>query len=212
MKNKKVDAVILAGGFPLGKEKRFPKALLEIEGTTLLKKQVDWLRPYVNKIIVACTEWEAKQIRKKYPELNLLFATTPNLPGSAGALKQAIKLVTTDDFLVVNIDDLTDIDLRSLINFGTDTVCVANPRLNYGVVEIKNQEIKNFREKPLLKNIWANCGVYFFNKAIANKLPRKGSLAKSVLPYLDLKAYKHFGTWVPVKQHLNNICCNKAFF
>lgn len=197
MKTRKVDVILLAGG-SLGREKLFPKALLEVDGTTLLKKQIEWLKPYSNKIIVACTEFEAKQIRRYHPELKLHFSTTPTLPGSAGALKVALKAVTTDDFLVVNIDDLTDIDLRSLINFGTDTVCVANPRLHYGMVEVEYQSVKNFREKPLLKNIWVNCGVYFLSKSIADKLPKKGSLAKDVLPYIDLKAYKHFGTWQPV--------------
>lgn len=198
MKAKKVDAIILAGG-SLGREKFFPKALLEIDGETLIKKQVKWLRPYINKIIVACTEFEAKQIKKYHPELEVCFATTPNLPGSAGALKKAISLVTTDDFIVVNVDDLTDVDLKSLINFGTDTVCVANPRLQYGMIEIANGEVKNFREKPLLKNIWVSCGVYFLNKAIADKLPRKGNLARDVLPYINLKAYKHYGIWHPIK-------------
>ncbi|MCX8193970.1 MAG: sugar phosphate nucleotidyltransferase [Candidatus Pacearchaeota archaeon] len=200
MEYKKVDAVILAGG-SLGRKKLFPKALLEIGGETLIKKQIKWLKPYVNKIIVACTELEAKQIRKYHPEIKVYFATTPNLPGSAGALKKAINYVTTDDFIVVNVDDLTDIDLKSLINFGSDTICVANPRLQYGMIEIVQGEVKNFREKPLLKNVWVNCGVYFLNKAIADKLPRKGSLAREVLPYINLKAYKHYGTWHPVLKH-----------
>lgn len=201
VKTRKIDAVILAGG-SFGKEKLFPKALLEIDGETLIEKQVEWLKPYVNKIIVACTEWEAKQIKRYHPRLRLHFSTTPSLPGSAGALKQAMPLITTDDFLVVNVDDLTDIDLKSLINFGTDTICVANPRLYCGVVEVQHQEVRNFREKPLLKNVWANCGVYFLSKSLADKLPKRGNLAKDVLPYIDLRAYKHFGTWRPVwKQH-----------
>jgi len=197
MKTKKVDAIILAGG-SLGKEKPFPKALLEINGISLLKRQVEWLKPHVNKIIVACTDKEAKQIKKRHPELKLLFSTTPNLPGSAGALKKAIEFVSTDEFLVVNVDDISDIDLKALINYGTDTVCVTNPRLPYGVVEIEHQKVKNFREKPILKNIWVNCGVYFFSKSIADKLPKRGSLARDVLPYIDLKAYKHFGKWQPL--------------
>lgn len=205
MKSRKVDAVILAGG-SLGREKLFPKALLEVGGETLIKRQIEWLKPYVNKIIVACTELEAKQIRRYHPEIKVHFATTPNLPGSAGALRSAINLVTTDDFIVVNLDDLTDIDLKSLINFGTDTICVANPRLNYGMIEIEQGAVKNFREKPLLKNVWVNCGVYFLNKAIKDKLPKKGSLAKDVLPYIDLKAYKHYGIWQPIwKQHARTI-------
>ncbi len=197
MKARKVDAIILAGG-SLGREKLFPKALLEVGGATLIEKQVEWLRPYVNKVIVTCTELEAKQIRRYHPKLGVHFATSPNLPGSAGALRNAMSLLNTDEFLVVNVDDICDIDLQSLINFGTDTIVVANPRLHYGMIEVEHQSVKNFREKPLLKNIWANCGVYFLSKSIADKLPKRGSLAKDVLPYIDLRAYKHFGSWQPV--------------
>jgi NDP-sugar pyrophosphorylase family protein len=202
---RKVDAIILAGG-SIGRRELFPKALLELDGETLLERQIEWLSPHVNRIIVTCTEQEAKQIKKYHPELKVHFATTSGLPGSAGSLKNAISLVNTDNFLVVNVDDVTDIDIRSLIQFGTNSVCVSNPRLNYGIIEIEQGQVKNLREKPLLTGLWVNCGVYFLNKAIAEKLPRKGSLAKDVLPYINLRAYKHFGTWQPIwKHHLRTI-------
>ncbi|MCL6500826.1 MAG: NTP transferase domain-containing protein [Candidatus Pacearchaeota archaeon] len=194
---RKVDAVILAAG-SLGREQLFPKALIEINGKSILQRQIEWLRPYVKRIIVACTESEARQIKRYHPGIDVVFATTPELPGSAGSLRKAIELITTDEFIVVNVDDLTDIDIASLINFGTNTVCVANPVLHYGVIEVENQEVKNFREKPILKNLWANCGVYFLSKTIAEKLPEKGNLARDVLPYIALRAYKHFGSWQPV--------------
>ena len=194
---KKVDAVILAGG-SAGFNESIPKALIKIGGKTLLEKQIEWLSKYASKIIVACTEQEARQIMKYRPKLGVQFATTSNLPGSAGALKNAASLINTEEFIVVNIDDITDVDLRSLMNFGTNTVCVANPRLNYGIIEIEGGEVKRLREKPLLNDLWVNCGVYLFNKTIVEKLPRKGSLAKDVIPYIDLKAYKHYGLWHPI--------------
>lgn len=201
---RKVDAIILAAG-SIGRENLFPRALIEINGKSLLQRQIEWLRPYVKKIIVACTESEAKQIRKYHPGIDVIFATTPDLPGSAGSLKKAVEAVSTDDFIVVNVDDLTDIDLASLINFGTNTVCVANPVLHYGMVEIENQEITSFREKPILKDLWVNCGVYFLNKIIIEKLPRKGNLARDVLPYIKLRAYKHFGKWEPIWKQMATV-------
>jgi len=199
-RTKKVDAIILAAGW-LGHKKLFPKALMEIGDETLLEKQVQWLRPFANKIIVSCTTQEAVQIRAYHPELKLTFAATPDLPGTAGSLKHAIPHTSTDSFLVVNVDDITDIDLPTLIDFGPNTVCVANPRLHYGMIEIENQEIKSFREKPLLKDLWVSCGVYLLNKSIAAKLPERGNIAKDVFPYLKLRAYKHFGVWRTIANH-----------
>ncbi len=191
---RKVDAIILAAG-SLGRERFFPKALIEIEGRSLLQRQIEWLRPYVKKIIVACTENEAKEIRRYHPGIDVVFATTPDLPGTAGSLKHALNYATTDDVLVVNVDDLTDIDLAALIDFGPNTVCVANPRLRYAKVDVEGHNIKSFREKPLLENVWVSCGVYLLNKAVLEKLPAKGNIAKDFFPYVELKAYKHFGSW-----------------
>ena len=49
----KPDAIILAGGM-MGKSKLFPKALLEHEGKSIIEHQIEWLSPFVNKIIIAC--------------------------------------------------------------------------------------------------------------------------------------------------------------
>ncbi len=191
---RKVDAIILAGG-SLGRETFYPKALIEIEGKTILQRQVEWLRPYVKRIIIACTEREAEQIRKYHPGIDVIFATTSELPGTAGSLKHAINSAETDDVIVVNVDDLTDIDITSLVDFGTDTICIANPRLNFAKIETDGHNIVSFREKPLLENIWVNCGVYFLSKAVLEKLPAKGNIAKDFFPYIKTRAYKHFGTW-----------------
>ena len=194
----KVDVIILAAG-SIGNGKGYPKALIEIKGKTLLEKQIKWLKPHVKKIIVACTDSEAKQIKKRHPKINVVFATTPKLPGTAGSLKHASSFTETDNFLVINVDDLTDIDVRTLINFGTDTICVANPRLPYAEIEMDGYDITSFREKPLLEDIWVSCGVYFLSKKLIKKLSSKGNIAKDFFPHMKLKSYKHLGTWHTVE-------------
>ena len=85
--------------------------------------------------------------------------------------------------------------LGALINFGPNAVCVANPRLDFGVVkeDTKTHDILEFREKPMIKNIWVNCGIYFLNKEIIDKFPDVGSLERDVFPFTSIKAFKHFG-------------------
>ncbi|UZE93685.1 MAG: NTP transferase domain-containing protein [Candidatus Pacearchaeota archaeon] len=191
---RKVDAIILAGG-SLGRERIYPKALIEIEGKSLIQRQIEWLRPFVRRIVIACTEREAEQIRQYHPGIDVVFAATPELPGTAGSLKHALNSTETDDVIVANVDDMTDIDLAGLIDFGTDTICVANPRLNFAKIETEGHNIITFREKPQLENVWVNCGVYFLSKAILEKLPAKGNIAKDFFPYVKIRAYKHYGTW-----------------
>lgn len=199
---KNVDAIILAvGSLDRGYEKDgFPRALLKLGEKTLIEYQIEFLKPHVNKIIVACTEKEAREIKKKVKS-KVIFATTANLPGTSGSLKKALDFATTPEIIVINVDDIVNVDLRALINFGANTICVANPRIQYSVVEIDGQEITSFHKKPVLKNVWVSCGVYLLKKDIANKLPKTGNITIDVFPYMELKAYRHFGLWRTIKNY-----------
>jgi NDP-sugar pyrophosphorylase family protein len=192
----KPDAIILSAGM-MGKTKLFPKALLEDKGKAVIEFQIDWLRPFVNKIIIACHEDECREISQIIGKLRgVEFSKESQALGTAGAVKQALAKTASEKIIICNVDDLTDIDLNALIGFGTDTICVANPRLNYGVIEMDDLTITAFREKPIIKELWTSCGVYFLNKETLSKLPEKGSLERDVFPYLNgLRAFKHFGTW-----------------
>lgn len=194
--NERPDAIILAAG-TMGKTKLFPKALLEHEGKSVIEHQIEWLKPFVNKIVIACHENECKEISSSVGGIKGVdFSREAQLLGTAGAVKKALEKTSSSKILVCNVDDLSDIDLNALIGFGANAICVANPRLNYGIIELDDMEIKGFREKPIIKELWVSCGVYFLNRETASKLPERGSLEKDVFPYIgDLKAFKHFGIW-----------------
>jgi NDP-sugar pyrophosphorylase family protein len=191
------DAIILAAGM-LGKQTLFPKALLEYGGKTAIEHQLNWLKPFVNKIIIACHSKECSEIFKHLglgKKMNIEFSTESELLGTAGATKKSLLKSKAGHFIVCNVDDLTDIDLNALIDFGTNTMCIANPRLNYGVMEIEGFDVKRYREKPILRDIWANCGIYYLDRKTIEKFPDKGSLEHDIFPYTNMKAFKHFGMW-----------------
>lgn len=192
------DAIILAAGM-LGKKTLFPKALLEHGGKTALEHQISWLEDRVGKIIIACHDRERKEIEKYLEKAGLLdeveFSTEAQLLGTAGATRKAVRNSRAEWFIVCNVDDLTDIDLNSLLSFGPDTMCVANPRLNFGVMETEGIDIKRYREKPILRDVWANCGIYLLSRKSIGKMPLQGSLEHDVWPYVNMRAFKHFGMW-----------------
>ena len=193
--HEKPDAIILSAGM-MGKKNLYPKALLDYGGKTAIEHQINWLRPFARKIIVACHKKECDEISKVIGDLEgIEFSTETQLLGTAGATKRALAKTKANTLLVCNVDDLTDIDLNALIDFGPDTMCVANPRLNYGVMETEGFDVKYFREKPILKNIWASCGIYLLSKKTIENMPEKGSLEHDVWPYIRIKAFKHFGMW-----------------
>ena len=54
----------------------------------------------------------------------------------------------------------------------------------YGVVKTFNDRITGFEEKPILKDVWINAGIYWFGERIFQVLPETGSLEKDVFPKL----------------------------
>ena len=70
----------------------------------------------------------------------------------------------------------------------------------FGIFEIKNNKIKNFREKELRKCEWVNGGYMIANKKIFSYLSEdSGPFASEVIERLmkanDIVAYKYDGFW-----------------
>ena len=61
--------------------------------------------------------------------------------------------------------------------------------------EIRLLDVRQYKEKPMMRNIWANCGLYFLTRKTVENFPERGSLEHDVWPYVRMKAFKHFGMW-----------------
>ena len=189
-----ISAVILAGGMGKRLGMDVPKALVGLNGKTLLDYQIEWLNSFGISDIVIAMGYKHKQIIshvkvKGYKGINFSIEKEPL--GTAGGLKQAISQTVNDSLVVVNVDDITNIGLNKLIRLGTGTICICRMVSPFGVVHTQDDKIIKFEEKPLLENIWINAGIYFLDKNI--NLPEKGSLEYDVFPKLSLKALKHHG-------------------
>jgi len=195
-----MDAVILAGGQGNRMGTDVPKPLVVVKGRTLIDYQIRYLRDKVDTIILALG-YRADQVidyvRKHYSSERIVFSVENEPLGTAGGLRKALQHVTTKYILVINCDDVTDIDVKSLEALNDDVICVAHPQLPFGRVIEKNGYAV-FEEKPIL-NDWVSCGWYVLNTAELLKiLPNKGSLEYDVFPKLKLRVYKHEGFWKTV--------------
>lgn len=193
------DAIILAGGKGTRlRPMRDPKALLVVKGKTLIDRKIEFLQPYVDKIIIAC-EYKAGQIvkylKKSCYKDRIIISNNGECLGTAGALKKALMNTNKKEVIVSNVDDINDVYIEKLIEFGTNTICVSNPSLQFGVANINFWGRGTFEEKPTLKNIWVNCGIYYFNTNIKKFLPKKGSLETDFFPFYNFKYFKHNGMW-----------------
>lgn len=194
-----MNAIILARGQGSKMEGDKPKPLIEVRGKTILAYQLDYLQNsgLFDKIIIALghrAEENIEFIKANYSQAPVEFSIENEPLGTGGAIKQALQKAESDQVLVLNCDDITDIDLNKLQQIKENTICVAHPQLPFGLVkEEKGKAI--FVEKPILDE-WVSCGWYIFNKKeLLNIIPAKSSIEYDVFPKLKLKLYKHEGFW-----------------
>lgn len=157
-----------------------PKCLLPIGGTPLLDI---WLDAFhlagVDEVLINLHHLpnpvvQHLQARRGPPDF--LIAFQPVLLGSVGTLRHHRTWVQDEDFfLAVNADNLTNFDLRSLIDFhrnghaeATLTVFRAEHPSHCGVVEVDDDcLVTGFTEKPAepTSNL-ANAGIYAFDPTV----------------------------------------------
>ena len=194
-----MDIIILAGGFgkrlqPLTQD--IPKCMVPVNGRPMLDYHLNWLARYnVGKMVLACGyKWE--EIKKHYGS-RFVYSVEEAPLGTAGAIKIGLDYVDSEEFFVLNADDVTDINVNEFSKTGSNAIALARFHSNFGIVETIGDRVVSFTEKPLLP-YWASTGLYLLNKGIRSKLPDKGSIEKEVFPKIDLKAYKHNGFWTTV--------------
>ena len=177
--------VIMAGGLGsrLGElTKEIPKPMLEVNGKSILQKQIEMFRDqgFVNFLI--SVNYKSEVIKDYFQNgdtfgVNIKYLEEKQRLGTAGALK-LIKMKIDNAFFVINGDIITNIDFNTLlIQHTTDksdaTMCIKNyeNRIEYGVIKLNNQkEIVSMEEKPV-QEFFINAGMYMFNKSVLKEIP-----------------------------------------
>ena len=184
-KNIKDHVVIMAGGY--GKRlgsltKKCPKALLKFNGKSLLQHILEHVKKN-NFYNVQISVFFLKKMIKNFIyknnsfSLNIKFIEEKKALGTIGSIKLIKKI--TNNFIVVNCDVITDINLveflkfhkkkKSLLTITAKKFQYKNP---YGVIVSRKNKFVSFKEKPEI-NFSINAGIYAFNKKvikIMNKL------------------------------------------
>jgi len=209
-----VEAIILAGGQAtrLGDVARGqPKALVPIAGHPLAEYQVAQLvRAGVDRIIVSCAAGTAAIFEAKLLGLGaeIVAVAEPEPLGRGGGLRYAAQHREENGPLyALNGDELTDVDLRALLESHEEqgraaTIVVAPLTSQFGVVELaEDDRITGFREAPRLEH-WVNAGLYVLDEEALERLPERGDHEQSTFPELaeegKLYAFRHEGLWITV--------------
>ncbi len=117
-------------------------------------------------------------------------------------------------------DGLANVDISKLIEFHkshgkTATVTAVRPNARFGELDIENDIVNSFKEKPQINDGWINGGYFIFKKEFIDLITDdttvlEGYPLEKVSSEKELCAYKHNGFWQCVdtprdKEYLENI-------
>ncbi len=205
---KETQAVILVGG--LGTRLKpytetVPKPMIEINEKPFLEYKIEQVKKFGVENLVFCVGYLGEKVEEYFGNgkkfgVNINYSYEKELLGTAGAVKNAERLINSDFFIVMNGDTYIPINLSGLINFHfrntypiTMSVTHATNPNEQELIKVENgivsqffkrgtSEHKNYLEEnnsPLI-----NAGVYVFDKNVLSSIPRnkKVSLEQEIFP------------------------------
>ena len=210
------DVIILCGGFGTRLQavvRDRPKPMADIHGRPFLSLIVEhFLRHGARRFIFSTghrgdmiEEW----FRNQQAGYDTVFVRDPAPLGTGGALAQAINVVGSHLFIVVNGDSLCEIDPERLLRFhavkraaATMTVTCREDRQDTGSVMLaEDDRVLSMVEKPHVRSMgYDNAGIYLFDRAIESLFPEKDSwsLERDLLPQLVAQGLYGFVTASPL--------------
>lgn len=177
--------VIMAGG--LGTRLRpitetIPKPMIPIGGRPILEAIIERFRQQGFRSIILCVNHLAEVIEGHFGDgakfgVDISYVRESKRMGTAGALSLLAPRPELP-IIVMNGDILTSVDFGQLLTFHYEYQAIATMGLNryqyqlpYGVVELQDQFIGNFTEKPIY-DFFVNAGIYVVNPEALSMIPQ----------------------------------------
>ncbi len=200
---------ILCGGY--GKRLKpitdqIPKPLIEIkDGYTILDNQITQFQYAGIKKVYLLTGYMHELIKERYGAewngVKIGYVHEDKQGGTLYAMNLLFKKAK-EDVILRNGDIVSDINLKQMLDSHSNRMTMfITPLISpYGITEIANGKIVDFREKPAL-NYYINAGIYIIDKKIfgAFKKHAEGDVEKLVFPEIAksglLNYYKEDGVF-----------------
>jgi glucose-1-phosphate cytidylyltransferase len=124
---------------------------------------------------------------------------------TGGRVKRMKDYIGNEPFLLTYGDGLSNVDLTELIKFHKShgkmvTVTAVHPVARFGELDIKNDKVLNFKEKPQMLQGWINGGFFviepdFFDFIENDFTVLEKEPLEAIANLGELMAYKHEGFW-----------------
>lgn len=195
-----VTVAILAGGLgtrlrPVVKDR--PKALAPVAGRPFLAYILDQVAACGASGVVLCTGYLGEQIRRvfgnSYAGLHLTYSQEGKSMGTAGALRRALPLLTSDPVLVLNGDSFFEAHLSQFLHWHLEAEAEATLLLTwvaragrFGQVHLEALgRVLRFEEKGAARGPgWISAGIYLIGRRLLSHLAaaEASSLEREVFP------------------------------
>lgn len=213
-------AVLLVGGKgtrlrPL--TYKVPKALLEVQGKTVIEHLFDLLKKYGIRNIILCVGYMKEKIEEYLDDgskfgVNITYVEEEEPLGTAGPLKLAKKHLNSS-FICSNGDELKDINIPRMFRLhkrknalATVALTTVSDPTQYGVAKLDGSRILEFIEKPKLADAPSNlinAGFYILEPKVIDLIPDGFSMLETdVFPQLAekgrLRGFPFQGQWFDI--------------
>ena len=164
-----------------------PKTLLDVGGKPILYWVLNWLKQYGVSHLVLGVAYK-KEMIYEYMEENDYFGFTVDFSehtiegGTAEGFRLAARYVYDDNFIAMNSDELTNMNLdamwKSHISKGMPlTMALSSYNARLSVVKIdKEGRLLSFEYAHKIPEILVSVGIYAFRREICNLIPENGSI------------------------------------
>lgn len=127
---------------------------------------------------------------------------------TGGRLKRVREYLDNEDFCFTYGDGVSDVDIGNLVRFHREqktmaTVTAVQPPGRFGALDLKQNRIVKFIEKPQGDNTWVSGGFFVLSPQVLEYIDSDDTVwEKGPLERLasegQLAAYKHQGFWKPM--------------
>jgi len=159
--------------------------------------------------------------RHRAEHWRVTLVDTGDATQTGGRLMRARRYVEQDDaFCFTYGDGLSDLDIGSLVAFhhshgALATVTAVRPVGRFGALDLDEERVTGFREKPHGQDGWINGGFFVLSPAVFDEIAGDNTVwerepMEALATRGELHAYRHDGFWQAMdtlrdKNHLNGL-------
>lgn len=205
-------AVILAGGKGTRLAeytKRIPKPMVKIGKIPILVHIMNQYMKYGFNDFIVAGGYKYSVIKSYFKKKKIKNAkikvVNTGLNSLTGKRIKLLESMLSETFMITYGDGICDVNLINLLKYHKKnkkilTLTAVRPQARFGELEIKNNIVKKFKEKPQLQKGWINGGFMVAEPELFNFLSKKNQMIErepitKLVNSKNLIAFKHKKFW-----------------